>query len=210
MISITLCSSLVSYFLNHYYFVTVLLFIGFIVGTFPQIFNEANISSRSNWFSVVILTFLIFFLSSFRSHGEFLYNNTVSSNLLVFVFGFIDAAAMVIPGISGTAIFLLIGCYPFILYLFASLPMFFMNSNFICYILFGLGLFTGIVVVSNIMNYALKHYKEQTYLCIVSFALSSILLLCVDLFAIPFTVSEFILGVVLFILGYKISNLLNI
>lgn len=210
VVSISLCSGIVSFFLNKYFFLTVILFMGFIVGTFPQLFKEANVSSKNDWLLVIGMTVFVFLLSSFKSTNEFIYENSLLNNLFVFLFGFIDAAAMVIPGISGTAIFLLIGCYPFILKLFASLPTIFMNPDFICYISFGLGLFTGIIVVSKIMNYILKSHEKKTYLCITSFAISSILLLCVDLFSISITCFEFIVGIFLFVIGYKISSFLNI
>lgn len=208
--SISFGSGIISFFLDRYFFLTILLFMGFIVGTFPKLFKEANISSKKDWLLIICVAIFIILLCSFKSTNEFVYTNNLLNNFLVYIFGFIDAAAMVIPGISGTAIFLLIGCYPFILYLFSSFPTFFTGSNLNCYILFGLGLFSGIIIVSKIMNYAFKYHEKKTYLCIVAFALSSIFLLFIDIFNSSVLISDLFLGSFLFFVGYKISRFLNI
>ena len=208
LFSIVLCSNIVSYFLSKYFFLTVLLFIGFILGTFPEIIKETHIETKKDYIVIALVTLFIFLLSNFRSSASFIYQNTISNNLYVFFLGFIDAATMVIPGISGTAIFLLLGSYSFILELFASLSNF--PFYFVPLLFFSFGLFVGVVLVSKLMNYALKYKKKETYLCIFGFALSSIFLLCMDLFSIDVSIYEFFLGSILFIIGYKISVRLNV
>lgn len=210
VLSISVCSGLICFFLERYFFLTIILFMGFIMGTFPQLFKEANISNKIDWLFIVSVSLLIFTLSSFRGANQFIYTRNLLNNLYVFIFGFIDASSMVIPGISGTAIFLLLGCYQFVLGLFANVHTFFVNSNYICYMLFAFGLFFGIIVVSKIMNFAFNHYKRKTYLCIVGFAISSVMLLGVDLISISCSGFELLFGLGLFFIGYKISRMLNI
>ncbi len=210
LFSIVLCSNIVAFFLAKYSFFTIILFIGFIVGTFPQLMRETHIHTRYDILIIVTIALFLFIVSSFRSTSDFVYQNSVSHNILVILFGFIDAATMVIPGISGTAIFLLLGCYPFILGLFASLTSFHSIISMIFpLLLFVSGLVLGVVIVSKLMGYALRFYKKQTYLCIFGFAFSSILLLCIDLFSFEFRVSSISLGIILFIFGYKVSSHLN-
>ena len=209
LLSVWLCSGIICFLLDRYFFLTVLLFVGFIVGTFPVLFKDANISSSRDLIIVIIVIFVILLFSNFKSTNVFIYDNTIMDNLLVFIFGFVDAATMVIPGISGTAIFLLLGCYQFVLDLFSSLHTVF-TGNLICYIMFGLGLGMGILIVSKIMNYVLIYLKKETYLFIVGFAVSSILILCVDLFSGRYTFIDLIFGIILFFIGYKISAVLNI
>lgn len=210
LVSIALGSGIISFFLDRYFFLTILLFMGFIVGTFPQLFREANISCKKDWLFIIGVSIFIILLCSFKSKNEFVYTNSLLNNFLVYIFGFIDAAAMVIPGISGTAIFLLIGCYPFILYLFSSFATLFTGSNLSCYILFGLGLLSGIIIVSKLMNYAFKYHEKKTYLCIVAFAISSIFLLFFDIFNSFVLFFDLFWGSFLFLFGYKISRFLNI
>lgn len=211
LISIVLCSNIVSFFISHYFFVTVLLFVGFILGTFPELINETRIETKKDYIVIGLIALLIFLLSNFRGSSNFIYENTFGNNLYVFFLGFIDAATMVIPGISGTAIFLLLGSYSFILDLFGSLSN---VSTFFYYLVplffFAFGLFVGVILISKLMNYALQYKKKETYLCIFGFALSSIFLLCMDLFLVSTSIFEVILGIFLFIVGYKISIRLNI
>lgn len=211
LFSIILCSNIVSFFISKYYFLTVLLFIGFILGTFPGLIREISIETKKDYIFIGVVAFLVFLLSFFRSSTIFTYQNNFSNNLYVCFLGFIDAATMVIPGISGTAVFLLLGSYSFILDIFASLSNFsIIISYMVPLICFGFGLIIGVILISKLMNYALQYKKKQTYLCIFGFALSSILLLCIDLFSLDVSMFEIFLGVFLFIIGYKISIRLNV
>ena len=211
LFSITLCSNIVSFFLSKYFFITLLLCIGFILGTFPALFKEVQIETGKDYFFVAFIAMLIFGLLCFRNPTLFIYKNTFANNLYVLLLGFIDAATMVIPGISGTAIFLLLGTYSFVLELFSSLSSFSnLLSNIIPILFFSLGLLMGVIFVSKIMNYALHYKKKSTYLCILGFALSSILLLCIDLLPRFSSLAELLLGSILFIIGYKVSVRLNV
>ena len=211
LFSITLFSNIVSFFITKYFFITVLLFVGFILGTFPSLIKETHIDCRKDYVVVLLTSIFVFLLSSFSNSTTYLYSGTFLNNLYVLFLGFIDAATMVIPGISGTAIFLLMGSYSFILELFSSLSnISLFNLYIIPLLFFGVGLFLGIIVVSKFMNCALKYKKKETYLCILGFALSSIILLCVDLFFTSFSIFELVLGFILFFIGYKISAKLNV
>lgn len=210
LIAIILFSNIVLYFLNRYFFVTVMLFTGFIIGSLSSFIRNVENLNKKNYLFIILLTLVIVFLSSFRNDFDFVYTNSFSNNIIVMLYGFIDATAMVIPGISGTAIFLLIGCYSFILNLFSSLSVVFFNgSNILPILLFFLGICIGIMVVSKIMHYMLEKHKKNTYLCIIGCALSSVILLFIDIFSMDFLLIEFIGGVFLFIVGYKFSYKLN-
>lgn len=211
LIAITLCSNVISFFLSRYFFLTVILFVGFIVGTFPSIVKETSIQTKKDYIIIGIVILSIIILSSFRSVDNFSYQNTVYDNLYVFFLGFVDAATMVIPGISGTAIFLLLGSYSFILKLFGSLSNFsIFGSYFTPFCFFLLGLIVGVILVCKLMDYTLNYKKKQTYLFIFGFALSSIFLLLIDVFCYDVSILEVCFGIVLFIIGYKISVKLNI
>ena len=211
LFSIVLFSNIVSFFISKYFFLTVLLFVGFIFGTFPELFKETHVETKKDYIVIGLVTILVFLLSNFRSPDAFFYEKTFLNNLYVAFLGFIDAATMVIPGISGTAIFLLLGSYSFILELFASMSNFVLISSYVVpFVFFAIGLFVGIIFISKLMNYVLQYKRKTTYLCIFGFALSSVLLLCMDLFTIGGSILEFVIGGFLFIIGYKISVRLNV
>ena len=98
------------------------------------------------------------------------------SNILSFLYtiliGFIDAATMIIPGISGTAIFMMMGCYDFVLKIFSN-PLAHLGS----FGLFALGIIIGVIIMTKIVAYLLSNHKEPFYLLIIGFSLNSILYL---------------------------------
>ncbi len=75
---------------------------------------------------------------------------------------------MIIPGISGTAIFMLIGCYKFVLNLFSSILNVSVFSIYLLpFIIFFLGLLCGSIGISKVMSFVLDHYYKKTYLLII-------------------------------------------
>lgn len=204
LIAIILGSNIISYFLVHYPFLTTIVFIGFLLGTFPNLMKDVQVNKIGDIFFILIIAVVIISMSFFRTETEFVYTDNLINNLYVILLGFIDAATMIIPGISGTAIFILMGSYHFILDLFGSL-----TSNLGTFVIFMIGIMIGVIIVSKIMNWALKLHRKRTYLCIFGFAFSSIFILGIDLFQMNISVLDIIIGLVLFYTGYKVSYLLN-
>lgn len=198
LLGILFGSNVIAYFLIQYYAPTMLLFLGIIIGTLPSFYKEYV---RLNKTMVVIFLFiflLFFFLNYVQGDSTFLYQSDLTSRLKTTFFGFIDATTMIIPGISGTAIFVLLGCYPFILELFSNIPMNFFEES-IYFFLFGLG--SGILVVSRLINYFFKYYKDGTYRVIFGFTIVSILFLGWDIITSPVTMYEMLVGTFLFLFG---------
>lgn len=128
----------------------------------------------------------------------------------MFILGFLDALTMIIPGISGTAVFILLGVYNYYLEMFKKL--YSLNSiidNFLILILFGLGLIVGIFIVSKIMNYLLYKKKDFIYTIILSLSTSSIFILVIKLIEIKFNFMSLLLGFLLFFFGIIIGKKLN-
>lgn len=205
LISIILFSNLILLFLDNFFFLTLALLIGFIIGSFPSFFKSVGSIKLKDYFVIGLISVLILMLSFFRSENIYEYTPSFFNNIFAFICGFIDAFAMVIPGISGTAIFLIMGCYSFVLNIFSSIYNMFELSS----ILFMFGVFVGIVMVSKVMSYLLTRHSKITYLGITGFAISSILLLCFDLFSLDISFIELFIGGVLFFIGIRISYKIN-
>ena len=124
-----------------------------------------------------------------------------SSLFIISGIGFIDAATMVIPGISGTAIFILLGCYDFVLNLFSNLLNF---DNFLYILFFAFGLVLGIILVSKFMNYCFKNYKDSIYMIIIGFSLSSVYMMFSETLKNTNSVSTIIFGIIMMLFGYKL------
>lgn len=190
--AIILGSRIIIYFMNNYYVVTMLLFTGLILGGLPNLFKNKNFDFKNISIFLIGFSFMII-LSLFKNSNDFSPNN-----IIIFLLGFIDAVTMIIPGISGTAIFILIGCYDFILNMFSQI-------NLIHLTFFGAGVFIGVIIVSKIMNYLFKEYKDQVYMFVIGLGASSICILIKKTMDSITSIMDIILGLILLIIGYKIS-----
>ena len=190
--AIVLGSKIIIHFMNNYFAITMLFFIGLIIGGFPSFLKNKKIN-LTNIIIFLIGFFLMFMISLFKSS-----NNFIPNNVVIIILGFIDAITMIIPGVSGTAIFILIGCYDFILNMFSKF-------NLIHLIFFGIGVFVGIIIVSKIMNYLFREYKNQVYMFIIGLSFSSTYILFKNTLHHITSIVDIILGLLFLIIGYKIS-----
>lgn len=196
-LAIIFFSKLILFFLNNYYEPTMYLFLGLIVGTLLPFTKELK------WNLKNFLIFLIFlsltFILSFKTTNI---NYIFEGNLLDYVYtsflGVIDAFTSIVPGISGTAIFMLLGTYEYVLKILA-------NPFSLLFIIYGIGLLFGIVLICYIMNYLLKHKKNETNIIIFAFMVSSIgiLLMGIKNFFNIFMLLIFIIGM---IIGYTFDR----
>lgn len=205
VISIALGSKALIYLLEFCYIPTMLLFIGFISGVFPSLTHKVRINKKT-LLIFLLSTLFVFLLNCNHSSSDFYPKQSFSSYLLIFGIGFLDATTMIIPGISGTAIFMILGCYGFVLDLFASMS----NvtefvSHFLYFCFFGAGLFFGVILVSKGMSYCLKKYRDFTYALVMGFTFSSILVLIQKVFTTNGSLIEYGIGFFLFLIGYKLS-----
>ena len=130
--------------------------------------------------------------------------------LLLILIGIVDAATMIIPGISGTAILILMGCYDIMLNLFSNLTNFTEIIKNIKYLIpFVIGLSVGIIIFVKLMDYLFKNYKEETYWGIAGLSISSIISMFITTLYGVYQLKEVFIGILLFILGYIISKTLS-
>lgn len=206
VISIAFGSKMIIYLLEFCYLPTLLLFVGFISGVLPNLYTKVKIKDKK-FFLYFIGAFLLVFLLNFcSSKTNFYPERNLMSYLLVVSIGFLDAATMIIPGISGTAIFMILGCYSFVLNLFGSVSSisgFFSNLPYLC--CFGIGLISGILLVSYFVNYMLKTKHDIMYAFIMGFTTSSIFVLFEKALQPTYNLLELLIGLVLVVVGYHLS-----
>ena len=117
---------------------------------------------------------------------------------------------MVIPGISGTAIMMLLGYYEVVINMISNLSNITVTlSNLNTILPFGFGLVFGIIYVSKLMNYLLNKHEVKTYYAIFGLILSSIVVMFIQTFKNNYNVFDIIIGIILLILGYFISKKLE-
>ena len=198
LISIMGFSNILYYFIIHHKFVTMCLFVGLIIGTIPNVLKKNKIENNKDYIYILISFFIIVLISFFGKNTITIENNT-AGYLLTVLIGFIDAVTMIVPGVSGTAIFMILGVYQFVLLLFSK-----MLFPFIVF--FIIGLIIGVFITCKIINYYFKNFNYQTYLVIIGLVLGSSLFLIIDVFSSPFNFIQLVLGSILFLVGYFISH----
>ena len=213
LLSISLTSSLVLYFITNYYFPTILLFIGLIMGGIPSLIDNINIEKvKLSHILTLILSFSTVFLISLVGNQNFFIetSNQVINFILFFIIGIIDALTMIIPGISGTAVMMLLGCYDLLLNFLSSLTsieMFF--ANILKVIPYLLGVILCVIMLSKLMTHLFDKKKEYMYLSIIGFTLSSVLSLFFETFKNNYSILETIVAIVLLVGGYNIARKLE-
>lgn len=176
LIAIILCSKLVLYLLTNFYVPTMFLFIGLISGGIPSIFSKFSFKSTRNKI-IIIMIFLIFLImSNYINLEKYTFENTVADYIYLFIIGFLDAFTMVAPGISGTLIFLMLGVYEFVMYVFGNVFEILFTTPLIIFMV-GTGILSGIYLTSLFMNTLFKKHTDLAYTIITALMISSTYLL---------------------------------
>lgn len=209
ILAIVLGSRLILYFFTNYKFLTVMFFVGLILG------GTYNFSKKItyNYINIILILalitiFLIFSLINFNNTYILKYNFV--DNIVFFIGGVIDIFASLVPGISGTSLLMSIGIYNNILVMISSIfNMTYVFDNYNIYISYTLGMFISFILNAYLINYFLSKYRNVAYSIILGLSISSILFLLVNIFKNSFTIIEFILGIILLTLGILLSCILD-
>lgn len=207
LLAIVLGSKIIAFFMAHCYLPTMLLFLGMIMGGMPSQWKTICGYHRTKCHIFLFLFAFLFVIS--LSFIKVDYHYLISPHIkswIYLVIGFLDAATMVIPGISGTAVFMLLGLYQISIGMFASLTSIsniIQNSTML--LPFGIGLVFGIFIVSWIMTYLLKHYEGKTYYAIFGFQLAAIVMIFVETLQFQYTLLEITSAFISFFIGFHIA-----
>lgn len=185
--------------LDYFYFPTMLMFIGLIIGGFSEITSEIRNYKLYNLI-IFILSFLFVLLITNLSGG-----NGSSTNF--FLMGSIESLTTIIPGISGTAIFMALGWYESLLNVIHGI-LTFSSSLTVSFSFIG-GFICATIVISNVLVFLLQKYKIQTYYSILGFMCASVWEMLCDVFKNSFNFTDFILGIFLLTLGILSTKIIN-
>ena len=189
-IAIIIGSKVINYFINHFYTLTMFTILGFIVGTIPSLINKTKYNKKN--FILSIISFLVtFFLNNFLK-----FNISINAFSTV-LFGLIEAFTSIVPGISGTAIFINLGVYTYILNGISSI-----DFNFLVF--YVIGALSGLIIFSKIINFFLKKRENEFEAIINGLVIASvfsIFSMCIN------ESSQMFLGSILFIITTTISYL---
>ena len=177
-------SKILDYLIEHYHLYVWSLFFGMILGSIYYIYKDFKAWGTTTFLALVIgvtTGVSISFLDPAMENDNLFF---------VFFCGIISVSGMTLPGFSGSFILILLGNYVLLLVdsvnaLYDTVADIFRGDfEFIhnqvrvrllkVLTLFTLGSVTGLVTLSHILNYILKHYKNVTLATIIGFIIGSL------------------------------------
>ncbi len=209
ILAIILGSRVIKFALDTSFIYTISLFIGLMLPGLIPLFKEVNNKNLTP--KITLIGVLVFFGLILFNTFTFKSPNINAANSLYNFFslilcGILDAAATIIPGISGSALLLLVGYYDTII---SSLARPFSISSIEVLIPFGIGLIIGIIVISKLITYLFKNHRVCTFVLIISFALFSIFSLTKNVLLLITTPLELLISFLFLIIGVILSHVLE-
>ena len=213
LLAIIFGSNIINKCLDNYYIQTMFLFIGMMVaGIKPLLGNVkgTKLSKKNLTLTLGISVILLVISLVDFQNGQGEIQRNLFSVVMLFISGFLDAMATIIPGICGTALLMILGYYDTVI---SSLGNVFdasnLSNNLFVLTPFVIGLIVGVIVVSKFVNYLFNNYKVQTYYTIVGFAIMSIIILFVKTITVSFVWTELLISIILFVVGFIIVRLFD-
>ena len=207
LISIILFSNIIEFFLNKYYSITILFFTGLIEGSIVSLIKDINKKD----YKISALTFLIFTIISITQINNIYTNqNNIIDIIVYFISGVLEAIGTVVPGISSSAILMIIGTYNKIISVLGNiLEINNFISNIKVLLPFMLGLSIGLISLVRIIEKIIKKERSKLYSFILGVLTSNIVLLFIKSTKNINNIKTLLVGVVFLILGIIISNILE-
>ncbi len=200
ILSIIFFSKIISWALTKYYLITMLFFIGLIIGGVPDIGSKVN---KKDYYVVIISFVIFFFLSISNINNVYIINGNFFDYIMFFLSGIVDAIGTVVPGVSSTALLMIMGTYNSVIAAIGNL------DNIKILIPFGIGMVIGILITVRIINYLFKKCENKVNAFVLGVLLSSIVLLIVQSFKYEINIVNLIIGLLFMILGIFIALLLG-
>ncbi len=206
IIGIVIFSNILNYFINNYYTYTTSLFIGLILGGVPLILQSTQKSKKGYALTIISLT-IMSIISLTNINSNYIIKNNFLDSIVFFGGGLLEALGTVVPGISSTALLMLVGIYN--IYLEVLSNIFNINNliaNITFLIPFTIGLLLGIILLSLLINYLFKNYRKLTFSFILGVTLSSIFLLLIKVITNITSIIEIPICIILLLIGSYITK----
>ncbi len=204
IISVLVLTNVIEYALNKIPVITILIFVGLIVGGVPQLFNKIK---KDVSFENILLMFIgigLLILMSITTGGASNQKIDTSfvSMLKMFGVGVLASATIVIPGVSGSFLLMVMGYYEPLLRIINEITSFTnLYNNIIVMIPFGIGLVIGAIVIAKLIDFCLNKYPIKTYYVIIGFVIASIIEVFLSVFNYNFTLLTMFIGLVLMVVS---------
>ena len=218
-IGVVCFSFLMEYFFRAFPLQTALLFLGLILGGIPLLLPKVSGARPKPAEAALFLCFfaLILWTQSFGAGEpkEFAAGLTAGTGKL-FGAGALAAAAMVIPGVSGSMILMAMGYYTPVLgcintFLTAAVLLDWKTAGECLWMLvpFGTGVLLGILAVAKLVEYFLRRWERQSYFAVLGLVAASPAAVFGPLVIEHGGVADILTGAALFLLGIFVSGRLG-
>jgi len=202
IISVLVLTNVIEYALNKIPVITILIFVGLIVGGVPQLFNKIK---KDVSFENILLMFIgigLLILMSITTGGanNQMIDTSFVSMLKMFGVGVLASATIVIPGVSGSFLLMVMGYYEPLLRIINEITSFTnLYNNIIVMIPLGIGLVVGAILIARVIDFCLKKYPVKTYYVIIGFVIASIIEVFLSVFEYSYTIPTIIIGLILMV-----------
>lgn len=185
---------------NHKDFVSYV-FIGLILGSVPFLLKEIKNKTdkriaKVSFISALLLGIFLYFLENY-----FNIEYNTSNFLVMIIAGFFYAIGKIVPGISGSALLMVIGVYEYLLRIIAN-PFNVTSNILISLIPFIISFIISAIIILKLINYLIINQFRHSYSAIIGFILSSILFLIPD----SFNIFSIFIIIFSFLISYNLSN----
>ncbi|BCU51761.1 putative membrane protein [Staphylococcus auricularis] len=204
-------SSLINYLLSEHTIVTMFFFLGLIIGIVPYLLKISNVKENFDvrHYGLVLLGIVILvvitLLNGGNKHGGESLDLSMGLVVKYFIAGIFASSAMLLPGISGSFMLLVFGAYGTVTFAISELVSFNFSALPIILIV-GLGIITGFLLSSKLIQYLLNHFTYLTYAMILGFVIGSLYAVFPGL---PNSIGEWILALITLVIGFAISFILG-
>ncbi len=176
LIGSILFSNILIYLLNTREYAIKYIFLGLILGGIPSLVNEINNHNQKKIdFKCLVGAFIfsvVLFLIEKTSFLKLDSNNLTIMNLIIA--GLFYSMGKIIPGISGSALLMLLGIYEYLLGVLAD-PLSLTINEMIKLLPFFISFVISSIILVKVINNLLKKHYNQTYSAILGFVIGSLL-----------------------------------
>ena len=204
VLAIVIGSKLLRLILLYFYVPFISVFIGILLSDIRKNYIAFNENIKSKDMIIMIIIFLAFILGNLNIKTIKQVNIGAVTYCMI---GLLDAITMVIPGISGTGIFMMLGLYDVYLSILSNclnINTFFHNFYMLVY--YFVGLILGIIITSKIANYMFKNHKHFTQIIVLSLMLSTVLVLISGILHTKYSLLSYIVLFILISVSYMLNN----
>ncbi len=200
MISVVMLAKLMAWLLNVNSFMTMLFFIGLLLGGIPGLIGQMDDKpfKKTRTLIPMIVGFvlvMVLLVAERKASGDAVASIDISfANFwLLFLLGAISAITMIVPGISGSALLMVLGYYTAIvtgvfknLFDYASF-----GYNIYVILSYGFGAVVGVLLFSRPLDYLLTNHRRETLAAIIGFVAASVIMIFLEI-RDPATNAEFV------------------